>query len=96
MRGAARPGCSWARPRRRAGRLPGDARVPHGGGPLDAVGGADPHRPRHKGPDVSAANLAAWSALTTGGHTTAALAAGHNLLRDCPEELAATLRQALP
>ncbi|MFG2222422.1 hypothetical protein [Streptomyces sp. NPDC048644] len=45
---------------------------------------------------VSAANLAAWSALTTGGHTTAALTAGHNLLRDRPEQPAATLRQALP
>ncbi|MFF9481571.1 thioesterase II family protein [Streptomyces sp. NPDC014733] len=45
---------------------------------------------------VSAADLAAWSALTTGGHTAATLDAGHNLLRDCPRELAAALRQALP
>lgn len=45
---------------------------------------------------VTAEDVAAWSALTTRGHATALIAAGHNLLRDCPAELAEALRHALP
>ncbi|MFI9630672.1 thioesterase II family protein [Streptomyces sp. NPDC052042] len=45
---------------------------------------------------VTAEDIAAWSALTTRGHTTVLIAAGHNLLRDCPAELAEALRHALP
>jgi surfactin synthase thioesterase subunit len=45
---------------------------------------------------VDQEEIAAWSTLTTADHTTALLPAGHNLLRDCPAELADTLRRALP
>ncbi|MEU8571268.1 alpha/beta fold hydrolase [Streptomyces pathocidini] len=45
---------------------------------------------------VAEEDVAAWSGLTTGGHTTALIAAGHNLLRDRPAELADALRYALP
>ncbi|MEU7178666.1 MULTISPECIES: thioesterase II family protein [Streptomyces] len=45
---------------------------------------------------VAEEDIAAWSALTTRGHTTAQITAGHNLLRDCPAELADALRHALP
>ncbi|MEU1669106.1 alpha/beta fold hydrolase [Streptomyces sparsogenes] len=45
---------------------------------------------------VAEEDIAAWSALTTCGHTTALIAAGHNLLRDRPVELADALRHALP
>ncbi|AQW56419.1 hypothetical protein ACPEIC_39520 [Stenotrophomonas sp. NPDC087984] len=44
---------------------------------------------------VAEEDIAAWSALTTSGHTTALIAAGHNLLRDRPAELADALRHAL-
>ncbi|MCX4967004.1 alpha/beta fold hydrolase [Streptomyces sp. NBC_00654] len=45
---------------------------------------------------VAEEDIAAWSALTTVGHTTAQIAAGHNLLRDRPAELADAIRHALP
>ncbi|UCM87877.1 thioesterase II family protein [Streptomyces marincola] len=46
---------------------------------------------------VSEEDIAAWSALTTGGRTNALIDdAGHNLLRDRPAELADALRRALP
>ncbi|MFF4407453.1 thioesterase II family protein [Streptomyces sp. NPDC001262] len=45
---------------------------------------------------VTEEDVAAWSALTTSHHATALIAAGHNLLRDRPAELAEALRHALP
>lgn len=45
---------------------------------------------------VTEEDITAWSALTTSGHATALIAAGHNLLRDRPAELADALRHALP
>ncbi|QLH20714.1 thioesterase II family protein [Streptomyces sp. Rer75] len=44
---------------------------------------------------VAEEDIAAWAALTTSGHTTALIAAEHNLLRDRPAELADALRGAL-
>ncbi|MFE7131826.1 thioesterase II family protein [Streptomyces sp. NPDC057638] len=44
---------------------------------------------------VTGEDIAAWSALTTGGYAAETIDAGHNLLRDRPAELAGVLRRAL-